>query len=167
MFKHIPPADLSLHPFSVIDKEWMLITAGDEKVNTMTASWGGLGTLWGLPVATCYIRPQRYTNEFVDNSDYFSLTFFKPEYKEVLGMLGAVSGRDRDKISDAGLTIERAEAPYFAEASMVLICRKIYKQRLSPDGFIGDAAAKHYPECDYHYMYIGEVVDVLLEMPGR
>lgn len=163
MFKHISPAELTLKPFHTIDKEWMLITAGDDKVNTMTASWGGLGTLWSLPVATCYIRPQRYTNEFVDNSEYFSLSFFGGEMMKELGMLGTVSGRDCDKIADAGLSVERAQAPYFAEATLVIICKKIYKQRLSPDCFIGDAAAKHYPNEDYHYMYIGEVVDVLVK----
>ena len=79
-FREIAIESLEFNPFTKIGKEWMLITAGDEtKSNTMTASWGGLGIMWSKNVATAYVRPQRYTKEFMDKADTFTLTFFKEE----------------------------------------------------------------------------------------
>ena len=80
MLKRIDPKEIGQNVFSLIGDQWMLITAGTaERCNTMTASWGGLGVLWGAPMATCYIRPQRYTREFVDREEYFTLAFFDEE----------------------------------------------------------------------------------------
>ena len=110
---------LDQNVFSLIGEQWMLITAGTaEHCNTMTASWGGLGVLWGSDVATCYIRPQRYTYEFVEGSDYFTLSFFGPEYRKALALCGAQSGREVDKVKECGFTVRTGEggAPYFAEA---------------------------------------------------
>ncbi len=163
MFKSISLSELSVNPFEAIGNQWMLITAGgSEGCNTMTASWGGLGVLWNKNVATCYIRPQRYTMEFVDSSDYFSLCFFPAEYRKALALCGRVSGRDCDKIVDTGLTVvEGGKAPYFAEAELVLICRKLHRQRLDPAGFIDPEIEKHYSD-DYHYVFIGEIEDCLV-----
>ena len=75
--------DFICNPFFKIGKEWMLITAGTkEKINTMTASWGSLGVMWGKNVAFTFIRPQRYTKEFIDDNNTFSLCFFPEEYKK-------------------------------------------------------------------------------------
>ena len=105
MLKEIPVSQLQLNPMTKIAKEWMLITAGNEQdgYNTMTASWGHLGAMWGqgggLPTAVAYLRPQRYTKEFVDRADTYTISFFSEEYKKDLGYLGSVSGRDeKDKI---------------------------------------------------------------------
>ena len=98
MFEKVDPKTLDLNVFSAIGEQWMLITAGDrDNCNTMTASWGGLGVIWGAPAATAYIRPQRYTKEFVDNSDYFTLSFFPEAYRKELALCGSKSGRDVDK----------------------------------------------------------------------
>ena len=75
-FKEIPVSEMEFNPFDKISKQWMLVTAGDkDSSNTMTASWGGVGIMWGKPVATVYIRPQRYTKEFIDKNEYFTLSF--------------------------------------------------------------------------------------------
>lgn len=164
MFKSVSPTELGLEPFSAIGKQWMLITAGDDRAcNTMTASWGGLGVLWNRNVATCYIRPQRYTIEFVDSSDYFSICFFSEEYRRSLALCGRVSGRDCDKIAEAGLTVmSDRQAPYFAEAETVLICRKLHRQRMSEEGFIDRSIIdRDYPSGDFHYIYTGEIVECL------
>ena len=103
-FKEVDIKSLNFNPFTKIGSEWMLITAGDESgCNTMTASWGGLGVLWGKNVATCYIRPQRYTKKFVDANDTFTLSFYGPEYKQALSICGSKSGRDCDKVKEADL----------------------------------------------------------------
>ena len=163
MFTRIDPKELNQNVFSLIGDQWMLITAGTkEKCNTMTASWGGLGVLWGEPVATVYIRPQRYTREFVENGGYFTLAFFGPEYRQDLNLCGTKSGREIDKVKACGFTVETGEggAPYFAEAELVLVCRKVYWQDIDPTHFLDpETDERWYPEKDYHRMYIGKIVE--------
>lgn len=102
-FKEISIKDLNINPFLTIGQDWFLITAGDEiKVNTMTASWANMGVLWGEDVIISYIRPQRYTKEFIDTNDCFSISFFNGMKKE-MALLGKISGRDTDKIKEASL----------------------------------------------------------------
>lgn len=163
-FHEIAPEQLQKTPFQMIGKEWMLVTAkkGD-KVNTMTASWGGLGVMWGKNVAFVVIRPQRYTKEFIDVSDSFSLSFLDETYKEKLSYLGSVSGRDEDKISKAGLTVAgENETPYFEEANTVLICKKLYQQEYRRECFLDSSICERwYPNSDYHTMYVAEIEKVL------
>ena len=162
MFQKVDPKSLTLNPFAAIGDQWMLITAGTpERLNTMTASWGGLGVLWGVPMATCYIRPQRYTKEFVDREEYFSLSFFGEEYRKALALCGSKSGREVDKVRECGFTVKTAEcgAPYFEEAELVLVCRKRFAQPMDPDNMPQEIKDKWYPQKDYHTMYIGEIIE--------
>ena len=109
MLKRIDPKEIGQNVFSLIGDQWMLITAGTaEQCNTMTASWGGLGVLWGAPMATCYIRPQRYTREFVDREEYFTLAFFDEEHRKALALCGSKSGREVDKVRECGFTVKTA-----------------------------------------------------------
>lgn len=164
MLKPVDVHEISENVFSLIGKQWMLITAGTaEHCNTMTASWGGLGVLWGAPAATCYIRPQRYTKEFVDREEYFTLSFFGEEWRKALSLCGSKSGREVDKVKECGFTVKTAQcgAPYFEEASLVLVCRKRFAQEMDPNLMPDDVKEKWYPEKDYHTMYIGEIVQAL------
>lgn len=164
MFQKVDPKTLDFNVFSAIGDQWMLITAGTpEKCNTMTASWGGLGILWGAPMALAYIRPQRYTREFVDENEYFTLSFFSENYRKQLALCGSKSGRDIDKVKECGFTVAAGEgnAPYFEEADLVLVCRKRMVMRMDPEAMPADAKEKWYPEKDYHYMYWGEIVEAL------
>ena len=154
------------NPFSKIGKEWMLITAGDkEKFNTMTASWGSLGVMWGKNVAFTFIRPQRYTKEFIDNKDTFSLCFFDENFKKDLSYLGSVSGKNEDKISKTDLIVDFIEnTPYFKEASLVMICKKLYAQNLEPNCFIDKSLDnKWYENKDYHTMYVSEIQKIFIK----
>lgn len=173
--KEIPVQELNLNPFTMIGGEWWLITAGSKKegYNTMTASWGHLGSLWGrpertaymgLPTAVVYVRPQRYTKEFLDREATFTLSVFEESYKKQLAYLGSHSGRDENKISKAGLTPAFGnDTVYFAEAKMVLICRKLYHAPLSESGFVDKSLIEtNYPEKDFHEMYIGEIIKVMV-----
>ena len=165
-FKEIKPQELTNNPFKMIGHDWMLISAKkDDKVNTMTASWGGVGIMWNKNVATIYIRPQRYTKEFVDNSDSFSITVLEDGFKKELSYLGTVSGRDEDKIAKSGLTVaEEDGVPYFDEGKVVLICKKLYAQEMNADSFVEkDLIDKNYPASDFHIMYIGEITKVLIK----
>ena len=162
-FEVIDVKDLQANPWKMIGDEWMLITAEKAgKVNTMTASWGGMGILWNKKVAFVFLRPQRYTKEFIDQKDCFTLSFYDEEYRKTLSYLGTVSGRDEQKIEKAGLhTAFINDAPYFTEANTVLVCRKLYAQEMREDCFL-DAALieKNYPQKDYHTMYVAEIEHV-------
>ena len=163
MFKKVDPKSLDFNVFSAIGDQWMLITAGTvEKCNTMTASWGGLGILWGKPTAIAYIRPQRYTKQFVDENEYFTLTFFPEEYRKQLALCGSKSGRDVDKVKECGFTVAAAEggAPYFEQAELVLVCRKQMVLPMDPAAMPDEVKEKHYKD-DYHDIYWGEIVEVL------
>lgn len=161
-FTDVTPAELGGNPFHRIGKDWMLITAGNgADANTMTASWGGVGVLWNKPVVFAFVRPTRYTYEFLEREDTFSLSFFPDEStRQALTLCGRVSGRDTDKITEAGLTLRAdAEAPYFDEADTVLVCRKIAVQDIDPKGFLDNSIHGHYAD-DYHRVYIGEILRV-------
>ena len=149
--------------FEQYDKKWALLTAGDkDKFNTMTISWGGLGTLWNKPVATVYVRTSRYTNEFMKDNDYFTVSFYPEEFKKTLGVLGSKSGRDMDKIHESGLTPKEVENGItFAEAEVTLVCRKLICQRLEPENMIPEIAKQFYENEAQHEMYVGEVVEIL------
>lgn len=159
-FQKVDVKELNMNPFKMIGDDWMLITALKAgKVNTMTASWGGVGVLWGKNVVTVYIRPQRYTKEFVDAGETFTLSFFGGGYKKELGYLGKVSGRDEDKIRNAELQIEMIDGePAFTNSQLVLVCKKLYQDPIKPELFKdGDIDSKWYPQKDYHMMYIAEI----------
>lgn len=162
-FSQIAPQELSGNVFEQIGKQWMLITAGSERVNTMTASWGGLGVLWNKPVAFIFVRPSRHTYGFLEEQDTFSLSFFDQTYRQTLQHCGRVSGRDEDKIAACGLTVCRnAAAPYFEQAQLVMCCRKVYFGDIDPQRFLDAGIAANYPaDTDYHRVYIGVIEQVL------
>lgn len=162
-FREISVEELKDNPFTLINKDWMLITAGNrEKHNTMTASWGGVGELWGRYVSTIYIRPQRYTLEFVEREDYYSLCFFGPEYRQTLNLCGSKSGREIDKDAATGLTPCFDEAaPYYEQARLVFLCRKLYRQDLEEGCFLDKGLLEKWYDNDLHRMFIGEIVKVL------
>lgn len=160
----ITPEQLQRSVFTMIGKDWLLITAKKgNQVNTMTASWGGMGILWNKQVAFLFIRPQRYTKEFVDASDTLSLSFYDESYRKQLSYLGTVSGRDEDKIKKANLHITFDEdTPYFEEANTILIGRKLFTQQLDKESFLNhELRDSNYPNDDYHWVYVVEIEKVL------
>lgn len=163
-FREISPKDWDCNPFERIGADWMLVTAGNaDACNTMTASWGQMGVLWNKPVATCYLRPSRYTREFVEREGRYSLSFFAPgSRRNELTLLGTKSGRDGNKIAEAGLTPVLLDGvPAFAEANLVLVCRTLYKQDLLEECFMdAKVAQSNYPDKDYHRMYVGLIEKV-------
>ena len=163
-FKEFELTEWKENPFQSIGKDWMLVTAESEgRVNAMTDSWGGLGVMWGKNVAFVVIRPQRYTKEFIDMTDHFSLAFMDESYRKTLNYFGTVSGRDEDKVKISGLTVIHEEkTPCFAEAKTILICRKLYAQEYAPECFLDkEPDQKWYPDKDYHTLYIAEIVKAL------
>ena len=162
-FVQISPLDIRENVFQAVEKQWMLITAGTpERYNTMTASWGGMGVLWNRPVSFMFVRHSRYTFQFTEREDAYSLSFFDESHRSALTKLGTLSGRDTDKLAGTGLhTVFEEGVPYFEEAQLVLICKKLYASDISPYQFTDPALNDLYTDHDYHRMYVGEVVKVL------
>lgn len=149
--------------FQNFQYQWALLTAGTEQdFNTMTIGWGGLGTLWRKPAATVYVKPVRYTYEFMNREDYFTVSFFSEDYRKDLGYLGSHSGKDEDKVSKTGLTpVALEHGVTFKEAAVTLVCKKMYWQDLDPDNMPQDVVDLFYTTEAPHRMYVGEVVEIL------
>lgn len=168
MFKEVNIKDLDFNPSKEIADSWMLVTAGTKETgyNTMTASWGATGSLWNgnRPVSIIFVRPQRYTKEFVDREEYYSLSFYSEEHHQALAYLGTHSGKDEDKVAKVGFTPEFDDkTTWFKEAKLVFICKKLYRQTLEEKDFIDqEVMEKSYPKRDFHDVYVGEIVKVLV-----
>lgn len=165
-YKKAAIEELRENPFTMFSQDWALLSAGDrQSFNSMTVSWGSAGTLWGKPVATVYVRPQRYTLEFLQKNDLFTLSFFTPQQHGQLAPFGSKSGRDCDKYALAGMQPQFTGGTVFADgARLVLLCRKMSCQHMTPDSFIdGDIDTLWYPNRDYHQVIVGEVLEVLVQ----
>ncbi|MDL2273854.1 flavin reductase family protein [Oscillospiraceae bacterium OttesenSCG-928-G22] len=164
-FTSIPVKELTENPFSMIGDKWMLITAKkpDGSFNTMTASWGMLGVLWRKPVCEVFVREERYTFEFMEAAETFTLSVFDESYRSALNICGTASGRDGDKIKKAGLTpFEVADgAVGFEEASLMFVCRKIYRSEFVKEKVLADEVHGLYETGGYHRVFIGEILDCL------
>lgn len=165
-FKEITPSEITNNPFDLIGKDWALVTSGNsDKFNTMTVSWGGVGIMWGKPVTYTFIRPQRYTFEFMEKNGYFSMSFFDETQRDALKFCGSKSGRDYDKVKETGLTPAFTEdgVPYFEEAKLVLVCKKMYSQFLNEESIEDAESVAKWYDNDYHKMYVSEITKVLVK----
>ena len=166
-FHEIAPEKLNDSPFRLIGKEWMLITTPDETkesgANAMTASWGGLGVLWNKPVATVFIRPQRYSHDLCENADRISLCFLPEEYRSSLTYCGRNSGKDTDKLKDCSLSCTDIDGVRVIDQSrLALICKKAYADDIKESSFIDRDHLKHYSG-DFHRFYILEIEKILVK----
>lgn len=161
-FLETSPFNLNDNVFDLLDNQWMLVTAGTPKnFNSMTASWGGFGVLWNKTIATIYIRPQRYTYQFIENNPNFSISFFDEKHRSALNFFGSKSGRDFDKPKETGLTpvITSNNNISYKEARLIIDCKKLYYDDIKPENYIdNNIIDKFYPTKDFHRFYIGEIV---------
>ena len=164
-FKKTNIRQVDLNAVKSLAEDWALVTAGTkDNYNTMTVSWGGVGEIWGKDAAFIFIRPQRHTFGFLESNDRFTICFFGGAQKKALALCGSKSGRDTDKVKEAGLTPAFDEdTTYFAEATLVLKCRKLAKYDLTPDGFLDDEVAGNYNGTDYHRMFVAEIEETLIK----
>ena len=149
--------------FSLFNDKWALLSAGTkDKHNSMTISWGGMGTLWNKPVVTVYVRPNRHTYSFMNENDYFTVSFYPEEYRNALTLMGSKSGRDIDKDAASGLTVkDLGKAVTYEEAEATLLCKKIYFQDMNKENMLLDAAKNFYGDEAPHRIFIGEVVETI------
>ncbi len=155
--------NLLLRSYQIWDQQWFLLTAGDfskRHFNTMTVSWGAFGCMWNRPIALVVVRPTRYTFEFMEKYNTFTLSAFPETARNALSLLGSRSGREGDKISASGLTPISSQvvaAPGFAEAELILDCQKVFASDFRPEQFLDETILSNYPRKDYHRMYFGEI----------
>ncbi len=151
------------NPFNEIGRDWFLITAGKpENYNTMTASWGFMGIMWGAPSFLCAVRTNRYTFGFIEDSEVYTISFFDERYRSALNFCGMKSGRDYDKAKETGLTpVELDGAVTFAEAKRVFVCRKRYSEMMKREAFTSNETYERWYGTDpMHKQYIGEIIAV-------
>ena len=156
----LKPENLTDNVFDLVGNQWMLISAGEiGAFNTMTASWGCLGVLWRKQVAVCFVRPSRHTFSFINKAAYYTLSVLPEENRGILDFCGANSGRDTDKIAKTGLKPVDIEGKgvSFEQASLVLLCRKLYTQDFDPSLFLDPEIQNLYPKKDYHRVFVGEI----------
>lgn len=164
--KLIQPIDFTVKINDLWKNKWFLLTSGSfdkDQYNTMTIAWGSFGIMWNKPVAMVVVRPGRFTFEFMEKYDTFTLTAFDKKFKNDLNLLGTKSGRDGDKIAETRLTIvpsAKVEAPAFAEAELIVECKKMYWDDFKPENFVDFSIDKNYPLKDYHRMYFGEIIQI-------
>ncbi len=157
--------DFPSHPFTKFDKEWALLTAGTaEDFNSMTISWGGMGTIWHKPVVFLFVKPVRYTYEFISRHEEITVSFFDEKYRKALGVFGSKSGRDTDKPKEAGLTPKALDRGVtYGEARETLVCRRLFMQQMDKSAIPKEFAETFYSkpgESQAHCFVIAEVLEI-------
>lgn len=155
--------NFEINPFEKFNKEWALVTAGNkEKFNAMTISWGSMGTLWHKNIVTIYIRPDRYTYEFLKDNDNFTVSFYDEKYRDELTFFGRNSGKNVDKVKETNFTpIITDDYITFKEAKETIVLKKLYMQQMDKSKF-NENILKCYPnDAEAHYVIIGEVVNYI------
>ncbi|MDX9808884.1 MAG: flavin reductase [Sphaerochaetaceae bacterium] len=170
MFEQVDYRNLQFNPFTTIGEDACLITVGETKSwNTMTASWGAMGFLWGKPVCIVFIRDSRYTYQFIESAQGFTVSFFPAEWRRALDFCGTHSGRDIDKAAKTGLVpvaldgLDESERMTFEQANMVFSCTKAARLPFESSQFVIPSIEEHYPNRDYHRMYVGFIDQVLVQ----
>lgn len=172
-YRTLQPNEIQQSLFDMISKDWFLMTAKrDDVVNPMTVAWATMGILWQKPVVIVAVRPERYTHEIASSTDTFSLTVFDNSYRKMLGFCGTKSGRDHDKVKECGLhVLYEGDTPYFEEARLSFICKKLCVSQLQESDFLENEAftSKWYGGENsasgegggYHHLYIAEITAIL------
>lgn len=146
----------------------ILLNSRDQKFDTMIIGWGALGRNWGKPCFTVYVRQKRFTHEQLDANPYFTISVplekLEPKAFKVCGTL---SGRDVDKVKEAGLHTVPAEkngVDGIKEAPLTIECRIVYRQDQTEDLYSQENYERWYQNdpAGVHTMYIGEVMDAYI-----
>ncbi len=160
--KEIDISSLNVMATGIWLKQWFLLTSGTfDDFNSMTVGWGSIGAMWKKPFVQVVVRPSRYTFEYMEKYQSFTLCSFPDAFKDALMVMGTKSGRNSDKITESGLTMMESkivDAPAYREAELILECRKIYWQDMIPDNFLDSSIEGNYNKRDYHRIYYGEIL---------
>ncbi len=162
-FKRLDPKQIPGNIVKMLMDDWMLVTAGNNtKFNMMTASWGGLGTLYDKPVAFCFINPARYTYQLMESGDTYTLSFYTEAYRNALKYCGSSSGKDTDKVKGSGLSpiTTPSGAKSFSEAWLIIECKKLVSQQIQWESVKDEKIREDWSKKQFHKLYIGEILNV-------
>ncbi|MBR4831763.1 MAG: flavin reductase family protein [Butyrivibrio sp.] len=165
VFQPVNPEDIENGAYSFVGEKIIISSLKGDKVNAVSAAWGGVGYVWNKRVTFIFVRKSRYTKECIDESGEFSISFMDQDtYRGALKYLGLVSGRDEDKIAGARLNVNYDDGiPFIDEAREVITCKVVYKQEFDKDSFVDKSIIEDlYKDGDYHILYVGEVKKILL-----
>ena len=166
-FKRTNCEELKTNLFRMIGKDWLLICCDDKenkRENMMTASWGGMGVLWNLPVCFLFVRPQRHTYSLLETEERFSVCVLPEEWRSAHKVCGSQSGRDVNKIISTGLTeIEISGVKALSESEYVFVLKQLYVDTLKKDNFLDQEQLLHYPQDDFHAMYVCKIEEVYVK----
>ena len=163
--KEVLAREIKDNPIFEFDKTWALVTSRkkDGSFNMCTLSWGSIGVLWSKEVVTIYVKPIRHTDSFIQEDDYFTVTFFNDDHKKDLALCGTKSGRDIDKINESDLeVIELENGITYKDFKRVYVCKKIYQSPFVKEGFVNNQESldRYYKDEPFHNMYVGEIIKV-------
>ncbi len=164
-FKEIDAYQIPGNIIKMISEDHMIITAGnDELFNPMAGGWGGLGNLYNRPVAYCFIDPARYTYGIMQKNDTYTLTFYTPAYQNAIQYVGTHSGRDGDKIKGSNLTpiTTPSGSKAFAEAWLIIECKKIASRLFTPASIVDPEVKAKYPNKQTE-LFVGEIIGVWMK----
>ncbi len=162
-YKKIAANKIPGNIIKMLTDDWMLVTAGNtDKFNMMTANWGGLGSMFGKPVAFCFIDPTRHTFELMENNDTYTLTFYSEAHREALNFCGSKSGKSVDKVAETGLTpiTTGTGSKAFSEAWLVIECKKMISQTITPEAISDPEVKKAWSGKQLRKMFVGEIINV-------
>ena len=176
MKKEIEVFEYAKEIIQAVQKGVLLTTKADDKVNSMTISWGTLGIEWGKPIFTVFVREHRFTKEQLEKNPEFTINIPLGEFnKKILGICGTKSGRDLDKVKELDLTLETPNVisvPAIKELPLTLECKVIYKQEQDKNAITNEINMQCYPQNvdsdfhgankDYHTAYYGEIVSAYI-----
>ena len=143
-----------------------LLVAGVDKPNIMAIGWGTIGIVWSRPVFTALVRHSRYTHEFMEEHDAFTVCIPSPGMKDDVMFCGTRSGRDTDKIAECGFIMRegiKVKAPYIEQCPVHYECRIVHRNEVVPENLSETIKREYYSGGDYHTVYFGEIQGVFRE----
>lgn len=139
-----------------------LTAKSGDRINTMTIGWGTVGYEWNRPIFTVLVRKSRYTFDFMENTDNFTVSIpLSKDLKKALSVCGSKSGRDIDKFKECNLTLENSKkvsTPIIGECELHYECKIVYKQEMNPEFLSKEIVDRSYADDDYHTIYYGEIL---------
>lgn len=176
MKKEIEVFDYATEIIKALKTGVLITTKADDKVNSMTISWGTLGIEWSKPIFTVFIRENRFTKRQLEKNPEFTINIPYGAFdKKILGICGTKSGYSVDKIKELELTLEKPNSvsvPAIKELPLTLECKIIYKQKQDEQAVTEENKNIFYPQDvdssyhgankDYHTAYYGEIISAYI-----
>ena len=144
-----------------------ILSAGTkDHYNSMAIEWGSLGVSWKMPIFTVYVKDQRYTYEFMQTTEIFTVSIINKKLFKKFAVYGTKSGRDINKEEVAGTHIKFLDdgGITFEEAEEVFVCKMLAKAYIQEKDrsptlkAFYEKAKQYWKNMDPHAIFIGEII---------